>query len=185
VRVELTNLGPVKQATIDVRPLTVLIGPNNTGKTHVAQAVYWAERAFADKLRAELGSGRVDADGGHARIRRLWNDALALAATKVGNGRARAALQWPASSERQIADGVFVLPRDDAWHVIIVELKGTNVVAACQQIAATWQCLRGHLPRESHPPVRFHGFIGASNSSQQQGARPWRRCSRTVDFCKS
>ena len=40
------NLGPVAEGTIQLRPLTILIGKNNTGKTYTAQAVYAAHKAF-------------------------------------------------------------------------------------------------------------------------------------------
>ena len=36
------NLGPVKSADITLRPLTLLIGPNNSGKSLVATAMYAA-----------------------------------------------------------------------------------------------------------------------------------------------
>ena len=34
------DFGPIAQAEIDLKPLTVLIGPNNTGKSYLALAVY-------------------------------------------------------------------------------------------------------------------------------------------------
>jgi energy-coupling factor transporter ATP-binding protein EcfA2 len=39
MKVEIRNLGVVKQAEIDLKPLTVFIGPNNAGKTWVAYAL--------------------------------------------------------------------------------------------------------------------------------------------------
>jgi len=39
VKIEIRNLGVVKQAEIDLRPLTVFVGPNNVGKTWVAYAL--------------------------------------------------------------------------------------------------------------------------------------------------
>ncbi len=34
------NLGPVKDAEINLQPLTLFIGNNNTGKTYAAYALY-------------------------------------------------------------------------------------------------------------------------------------------------
>lgn len=45
LRLVVENLGPVEYADIDLRPLTVLIGKNNTGKTYLAQALYAAHKA--------------------------------------------------------------------------------------------------------------------------------------------
>ena len=42
------NLGPVENCRLDLRPLTVLLGRNNTGKTYVAQALYAALKAVED-----------------------------------------------------------------------------------------------------------------------------------------
>ncbi|WP_419838951.1 AAA family ATPase [Candidatus Poriferisodalis sp.] len=40
------NLGPIAEGTIQLRPLTILIGKNNTGKTYTAQAIYAAYKAL-------------------------------------------------------------------------------------------------------------------------------------------
>lgn len=40
------NLGPIAEGTIQLRPLTILIGKNNSGKTYMAQAVYAAYKAL-------------------------------------------------------------------------------------------------------------------------------------------
>lgn len=40
------NLGPIAEGVIQLRPLTILIGKNNTGKTYTAQAIYAAHKAL-------------------------------------------------------------------------------------------------------------------------------------------
>lgn len=40
VRISAINLGPVANSTVDLRPLTVFVGPSNTGKTYFATLVY-------------------------------------------------------------------------------------------------------------------------------------------------
>ena len=40
LKLNFENFGPIKRAEIEVRPLTVFIGPNNTGKTYVAYFVW-------------------------------------------------------------------------------------------------------------------------------------------------
>lgn len=45
LRLVIDNLGPIGHAEVSLRPLTVLIGRNNTGKTYLAQALYAARRA--------------------------------------------------------------------------------------------------------------------------------------------
>lgn len=36
MKVKVCNLGPLKEAEIELKPLMVLIGPNNAGKTWLA-----------------------------------------------------------------------------------------------------------------------------------------------------
>ena len=38
--IKISNLGPVAHAELDLKPLTILVGPNNSGKSHVALTVY-------------------------------------------------------------------------------------------------------------------------------------------------
>lgn len=39
MKITISNLGPIKQAEIDVKPLTILVGENNTGKTWLAYTI--------------------------------------------------------------------------------------------------------------------------------------------------
>jgi len=40
MKIRFTNLGPIKSGEIDIKPLTIFIGPNNTGKTYSAYCLY-------------------------------------------------------------------------------------------------------------------------------------------------
>ena len=44
---EVKNFGPVVEAKIDLRPLTVFIGPSNTGKSYLAILIYALHRFFS------------------------------------------------------------------------------------------------------------------------------------------
>lgn len=44
VRFEVTNFGPIESGAIDLRPLTVFVGPSNTGKTYFAVLIYALHR---------------------------------------------------------------------------------------------------------------------------------------------
>ncbi len=45
LRLVVENLGPIEHADVELKPLTVLIGKNNTGKTYLAQAIYATHKA--------------------------------------------------------------------------------------------------------------------------------------------
>ena len=46
VEIAVENFGPIAEANIDLRPLTVFVGPSNTGKTYLATLVYALHGAF-------------------------------------------------------------------------------------------------------------------------------------------
>ena len=46
IRLSVANLGPIAKAEIDLRPLTVFVGPSNTGKSYLAMLVYALHKFF-------------------------------------------------------------------------------------------------------------------------------------------
>ena len=44
VRISVTDFGPIASGTMDLRPLTVFVGPSNTGKTYFAILLYALQR---------------------------------------------------------------------------------------------------------------------------------------------
>ena len=40
VEIAVKNFGPIAEANIDLRPLTVFVGPSNTGKTYLSTLMY-------------------------------------------------------------------------------------------------------------------------------------------------
>ena len=44
------NLGPIRRGEVELRPLTLLIGKNNTGKTYMAQAIHAAHKALDEAM---------------------------------------------------------------------------------------------------------------------------------------
>ena len=46
VQISVRDLGPIADGTVDLRPLTVLVGPSNTGKTYFSVLIYALHRIF-------------------------------------------------------------------------------------------------------------------------------------------
>ena len=46
LEIEVTDFGPIAKARIDLRPLTVFVGPSNTGKSYLAMLIYALHRFF-------------------------------------------------------------------------------------------------------------------------------------------
>ena len=67
--VSIVNLGPVAKAEIELRPLTVLVGPSNTGKSYAAILIYalhhsftrYSEQRFMNYLFTSTGDRGFDA----------------------------------------------------------------------------------------------------------------------------
>lgn len=47
LELELTDFGPINRATVDLRPLTVFVGPSNTGKSYLAILIYALHQFFS------------------------------------------------------------------------------------------------------------------------------------------
>ena len=54
VEIAVENFGPIAKANIDLRPLTVFVGPSNTGKTYFATLVYALHGAFNGLFHSNL-----------------------------------------------------------------------------------------------------------------------------------
>ena len=54
VEIAVRNFGPIAEANIDLRPLTVFVGPSNTGKTYFATLVYALHGAFNGLFHSSL-----------------------------------------------------------------------------------------------------------------------------------
>ena len=48
LQLTVSNFGPIAKAEIDLRPLTVFVGPSNTGKSYLAILIYALHRFFDD-----------------------------------------------------------------------------------------------------------------------------------------
>ena len=44
--INVKNFGPIEEAEIDLRPLTVFVGESNTGKTYLAALIYALHQQF-------------------------------------------------------------------------------------------------------------------------------------------
>jgi len=60
MRVKVKNLGTIRETTLDVRPLTVIIGPNNTSKTYLAYVVYGLWQMLAERSLGEAAQNAAN-----------------------------------------------------------------------------------------------------------------------------
>ena len=58
LEIEVTDFGPIVEAKIDLRPLTVFVGSSNTGKSYLAILIYALHRHFAIGARFTVGNAQ-------------------------------------------------------------------------------------------------------------------------------
>lgn len=49
LQIEVSDFGPIENAKVDLRPLTVFVGPSNTGKSYLAILIYALHRFFVQR----------------------------------------------------------------------------------------------------------------------------------------
>ena len=61
IKIKINNFGPIENAEIDLRPLTVFVGPSNTGKSYAAILIYALQQHFHNiKLKKSKIDKEVD-----------------------------------------------------------------------------------------------------------------------------
>ena len=46
IKVEVSNFGPIAQANVELRPMSIFVGPSNTGKSYLATLIYALHQFF-------------------------------------------------------------------------------------------------------------------------------------------
>ena len=84
-QVQVKDFGPIAQASVDIKPLTVFIGPNNSGKSYLALAVYCLSRTL-------FGGSPF---GGRQAVRRGWPHWRVLSPELLHQTSAELKKAWP------------------------------------------------------------------------------------------
>ncbi len=104
LELEVTDFGPIVEAKVDLRPLTVFVGPSNTGKSYLAILVYALHRVFGGDTyaaeryfrgRFQFLSGRGGQDLSEERVGALFDIARSFADNSELSDQDRIALPPP------------------------------------------------------------------------------------------
>jgi len=74
MKLTVKNFGPIKSAKVDVKPLTVFVGPSNTGKSYLAMLIYITTKAFKSLDRGFIWHIFISAFGDKAPIQKSLID---------------------------------------------------------------------------------------------------------------
>ncbi len=136
IELEVKNFGPIAEAKIDLRPLTVLVGPSNTGKSYLAILIYALHLVFNTGQR--IFSQRVvnlDEDSSGARFRQ------SLGLPELTSQERSAILQWLSSASSSHSfeeESPPQLPNEIA-ELLVQLLRGNRETAA--------ELIDGHIGR--------------------------------------
>lgn len=84
-----SNLGPVEVANIELRPLTVFVGPSNTGKSYVATLIYALHNFFTNYANGRRLTERLDLPQDDIDRIHEWVNSALPRATAEGNAEYR------------------------------------------------------------------------------------------------
>lgn len=73
VEISVKNFGPIANATIDLRPLTVFVGPSNTGKTYFSTLIYALHGVFTGHSKFPGRFKRLGIHGFNDLLNQNWN----------------------------------------------------------------------------------------------------------------
>ena len=100
--VRVKDFGPIAEASVDLKPLTIFMGPNNSGKSYLALAVYCLFRTLAGEPITGGGSARTrpilsgtldSLEQARADIIRTWPDARSVPDEPIKVGEMPSGLQ--------------------------------------------------------------------------------------------
>ena len=104
LELEVADFGPIVEAKIDLRPMTVFVGPSNTGKSYLAILIYALHRYFSGgerPSRRHFFRGYPMFRSHGAKVRQATIDALIEWATQTFAGR-----QKPSGTKHIVLPGV-------------------------------------------------------------------------------
>jgi hypothetical protein len=142
IEITVRNLGQIRETTLDLRPLTVIIGPNNTNKTYLAYCVYGLLQAYCTHA-SEL----VD-DAAHVLVRVLGESGLNEAARLVQEAAPELSGLWLVTAGEFFQDTSRRLSKG-----LVVDLRlPAGVIRSA--LDAEFRELEGELTGPNAPPVR-------------------------------
>ena len=102
--ISVKNFGPIAEGSVDLKPLTIFVGPSNTGKSYMATAVYAVMRGF-EEIDHESYTYGGQAEGQGKRLYWRGDSGRILTARDEGAAAAAAVLKWAAGLPEEALNG--------------------------------------------------------------------------------
>ena len=172
-RLDVENFGPIETASVALRPLTVFVGPSNTGKSYLAILIYALHRSFAGlRRRMHLGPGPWFGRSG-TTANRLEASALASLREWVSKAPGDQVRALPADvsayvrAELERADGPNLALPQDPNLVLQQEMRrcyGVERLGDLIRRQSASSSIGLVVPRDDAPDGRYHLTLGRSGA---------------------
>ena len=116
--ISVKNFGPIAEGSVDLKPLTIFVGPSNTGKSYMATAVYAVMQGFEGPYDWGYNIGQMKQPDSERPIQWIAPSGRKLTARDGGKDAVAALVRW--ASELQGDD---LNPRDVCWSDLSPELQ--------------------------------------------------------------
>ena len=116
--ISVKNFGPIAKGSVDLKPLTIFVGPSNTGKSYMATAVYAVMRGFEGPHHWGYAVNRQSQGDGQRLIQWHGPSGRMLTARNEGKDAVEALVQWASR-----LDGNELLRGDVYWSDLTTELQ--------------------------------------------------------------
>ena len=118
LEIEVSNFGPIVEAKIDLRPLTVFVGPSNTGKSYMAMLIYALHQHYNDTRQHLLRYGLPG-------LKRFQNDKLEKLPDEINDFFIELGRRLIHKNTNNMKDNYIILPQP-VIDVIYAILKEKN-----------------------------------------------------------
>ena len=92
--ISVKNFGPIAEGSIDLKPLTIFVGPSNTGKSYMATAVYAVMQGFEGPYHWMLKSDPSSEQSGLGTLQLKMSSGRLATARNDGRDAANAVIEW-------------------------------------------------------------------------------------------
>ena len=92
--ISVKNFGPIAEGSVDLKPLTIFVGPSNTGKSYMATAVYAVMQGFEGPYHWMLKSDPSSEQSGLGTLQLKMSSGRLATARNDGRDAANAVIEW-------------------------------------------------------------------------------------------
>ena len=116
--ISVKNFGPIAEGSVDLKPLTIFVGPSNTGKSYMATAVYAVMRGFEGPYHWGFSINEINITPGEPVLHGNGPSGRKLTVRNNGRAAGDALIEW--ASQLNVDE---LGPQEVSWSNLSKELQ--------------------------------------------------------------